>query len=320
MSEQLGQKGQNFTELSARLTELLQREKPLPGHLYIVGTPLGNRADISPRALGILAQVDLIAAEDTRHSGELLSYYGINGRYLSFHEHNAQERKQQLASELQAGQAVALISDAGMPSISDPGQVLVDYCLELGIPVKVVPGPSAGIAALALSGLPSENFQFIGFLPVKGKPRREAIARLAAYPGTTILYEAPHRLVKTLKELVGGGFGQRRLASCRELTKQYEEVQRGTVTELLARYEAEAPRGEFVLVLEGPSPEEREEQSLGDLADLQEQIREGIAQGLSDRDIMDRSADQAGSSPGLSRNDLKRLIRELREEAGQHGR
>lgn len=299
---------QAFNEIAERLAELLCREAPEPGTLYIVGTPIGNMGDISPRALGILAGADLVAAEDTRRSRELLSYFSIRSHFISYHAHNEQGRGRELLDELQAGKSIALVTDAGMPAVSDPGRQLVDLCLKENIPVKVIPGPSAAIAALALSGLESEDFRFIGFLPVKGKARSEKLKALKDYDGTSILYEAPHRLLKTLEDLERAGFASREAAAARELTKQYEEIRRGSLTELLSHFRAEPPRGEFVLLLGPPGEEEKKQAEKAAVQSLSEQIRAAIARGASDKDIIH----ELGESSGLAKNALKRLIGELR--------
>ena len=223
--------------------------------LYLVGTPIGNMGDLSPRAVEILKSVDLVACEDTRRTGLLLSHFDISAKLMSYHEHNKASAGTKIISRLTDGAEVALVSDAGMPSISDPGEDLVRRCIEEGIPVTVVPGPVAGISALVLSGLDTRHYFFEGFLPVETKERKNRLRAVAAMPATAILYEAPHRLLRTLSDLAGEGLSERRIAACRELTKKYEEVVRGTVGELIAHFEETPPKGEFVLVLEG-APQE----------------------------------------------------------------
>ena len=221
------------------------------GVLYLVGTPLGNDGDFSPRALAVLSEIDLSACEDTRTTGLLLGHFDIHKPRLSYHAHNLRSREAELLEKLQAGGTVALVSDAGMPGISDPGYELVQACVGKGIKVSVIPGPSAVTTALAASGLDSRRFVFEGFLEVKGKERREAIERLLREQRTTVLYEAPHRLVKTLTTLHEAGLGGRKICFAREMTKRYEEFLYMTVSEGLAFYQGNEARGEFVLVLEG---------------------------------------------------------------------
>ncbi len=234
--------------------------------LYLVGTPIGNMQDLSPRAAEVLSGVDLVACEDTRRTGLLLSHFGISAKLMSYHEHNKASAGSKIISRLKEGQNVALVSDAGMPSISDPGEDLVKLCIEENIDVTTVPGPVAGISALVLSGMDTRHYYFEGFLPVETKERKERLSVVSEMPVTTILYEAPHRLLKTLKDLSDVGLSERRISTCRELTKKYEEVVRGTVGEVIAHFNEVPPKGEFVLVLEGRpknetktvlSPEER---------------------------------------------------------------
>ncbi|MBP5187333.1 MAG: 16S rRNA (cytidine(1402)-2'-O)-methyltransferase [Clostridiales bacterium] len=239
--------------------------------LYLVGTPIGNMQDLSPRAVEVLSSVDLVACEDTRRTGLLLSHFGISAKLLSYHEHNKASAGSKIISRLKEGQNVALVSDAGMPSISDPGEDLVKLCIEEEIDVTTVPGPVAGISALVLSGMDTRHYYFEGFLPVETKERKERLSVVSESAVTTILYEAPHRLLKTLNDLSGAGLSERRISACRELTKKYEEVVRGTVSEVISHFTEVPPKGEFVLVLEGRpenetktvlSPEERKNRIL----------------------------------------------------------
>lgn len=223
--------------------------------LYLVGTPIGNLGDLSDRAKEILASADRIACEDTRRTGLLLSRLGIQNRLISYHEHNRASKGAYLISLLMSGEKIALVSDAGMPCVSDPGEDLVRLCAEKEIPVTVIPGPVAGIAALSLSGLDTSRFVFEGFLPAEGKARKDRLRVVSDSETTVILYEAPHRLQKTLGDLSQSGCGSRRIAICRELTKKYEEVIRTTVDEAIIRFEEKSPKGEFVLVLEARSHE-----------------------------------------------------------------
>jgi 16S rRNA (cytidine1402-2'-O)-methyltransferase len=221
--------------------------------LYVVGTPIGNLGDISERAIAVLGSVDFIAAEDTRNSGVLLARLGIKAKLTSYHEHNIAAKTGEIVARLQAGESAAIITDAGMPCISDPGEVLVNECRESGAEVYAVPGPCAVTAALAVSGLPTARYLFEGFLPPnKRAARLEALKDL---PHTLVFYESPHRLKKTLSDLLAA-FGDRRAALCRELTKLYEEVLRGTLAELAAA--DKTPRGEYVIVVSGaPKPPKR---------------------------------------------------------------
>ena len=221
------------------------------GVLYLVGTPIGNLADISERAKKVLSEVDFIAAEDTRNSAKLLLCLGIKGELVSYHEHNKRAAGERLIARLLAGESCALITDAGMPAISDPGEDVVALAAEAGVRVSVVPGPCAAVSALAMSGLPTGRFAFEGFLPVKGKERRGRIEALAREERTAILYEAPHKLVTTLTDLCDALGGERRISLCRELTKLNEEVLRFTLAEAVKYYSEREPRGEYVLILEG---------------------------------------------------------------------
>lgn len=218
--------------------------------LYIVATPIGNLGDISQRALEILSECDLIAAEDTRRTQKLLSYYQIRKPLLSYHEHNKISRGPVFIEKLLQGENIALVSDAGTPGISDPGADLIRLATEQGIPVTMAPGPVAGIMALVLSGLPAERFVFEGFIGTDNKKRAAFSKQIAAETRTTILYEAPHRLLKTL-QLLAEAVGGRRIAVCRELTKTHEEIRRGTASDHLSYFTENEPRGEFVLVIEG---------------------------------------------------------------------
>lgn len=231
-----------------------EKNRILPGWLYLVATPIGNLSDLSERAASVLSGVDFIAAEDTRNTGKLLSCLDIRKPLVSYHEHNKRERGGQICDRLAAGESCALVTDAGTPAISDPGEDLVRLCAERGIPVTSIPGCCAGITALTLSGLPTGRFCFEGFLPTEKKPRAARLAALATEERTMLLHEAPHRLRETLSELVAALGEGRRVALCRELTKINEEVLRLTLGQAVAYYEAQEPRGEYVLVLEGADP------------------------------------------------------------------
>ncbi|MBE0598163.1 MAG: 16S rRNA (cytidine(1402)-2'-O)-methyltransferase, partial [Desulfuromonadales bacterium] len=221
----------------------------MPGTLYLVATPIGNLEDITLRALRLLKEVDLVAAEDTRHSRKLFAHFGITTPLTSYFAHNEREKGEKLLATLREGKAVALISDAGTPAISDPGYLLVRRCREEGIAVTPIPGPSALIAALAASGLPTERFAFEGFLPPRSKPRREALLALAGETRTLLFYEAPHRLAATLAD-IGTEMGtEREVVVARELTKLHEEFFRGTAAEAARHFGQARVRGEIVLLV-----------------------------------------------------------------------
>ena len=227
----------------------------MSGTLYIVGTPIGNLGDFSPRAVEILQSVDFIAAEDTRVTLKLLNHFGIKKPMISYFEHNRFERGEIICQRLENGENAALVSDAGMPAISDPGELLVKQCAQRDIPVLAVPGPSAVVTALAVSGLPTGRFSFEGFLSTNRKGRSDHLQSLKNDPHTLVFYEAPHKLCRTLSDLYEV-FGDRRIALVRELTKIHEEVFRTTLSGAIAHYAANPPRGEFVLVMAGAAPEE----------------------------------------------------------------
>jgi 16S rRNA (cytidine1402-2'-O)-methyltransferase len=224
--------------------------------LVLVATPIGNLEDLAPRAIRTLAEADLVVCEDTRRTGRLLKAAGVSARkLLAVHEHNESAQIGTVLDHLRAGELVAVVTDAGMPGISDPGERLVRAAADAGFVVQVVPGPSAAVAALVASGLPAGRYVFEGFLPRSGSGRDERLAALANERRTMVLYEAPHRVVRTLTDLAAALGGDRRIALARELTKLHEEVWRGTVDEGLARAADVEPRGEYVLVIEGaPAP------------------------------------------------------------------
>ena len=251
------------------------------GVLYLCATPIGNLEDITLRVLRVLREVDLVAAEDTRRTRRLLSHYNIHTPITSYHEHNRRRQGRHLLARLIRGDGVALVSDAGTPGISDPGEELVREALERGISVVPLPGPSALLAALVVSGLPAGRFLFAGFIPGKGKERNRRLSGLAAETGTVILYEAPHRLVRTLQDLAET-LGDRRACAARELTKLHEEVRRDTLNGLREHFATKPPRGEFVLVIEGASKDEKldgqcEWASLTPREHVDELVREGLA-------------------------------------------
>jgi len=224
--------------------------EPATGTLYLVGTPIGNLGDISARALETLRSVDIVACEDTRHSGRLLSAHDIPARKVSLHQHNEASRGAQLIENLLGGESIAVISDAGMPLISDPGARFLHRCIEAGIHYEVIPGPSAVLAALVGSGLPAERFFFGGFLPTKKGQRRRELEAATAASWTSIFFDSPHRIIGTL-EILAEIASERKVCVARELTKKFEEFRRGTATQVLAHYRDRSVKGEISLVIAG---------------------------------------------------------------------
>jgi len=275
------------------------------GALVLVATPIGNLGDLPPRAVEALADADVIACEDTRHSRKLLDHAGIAPkRLLAVHAHNEAESAARLVEEMRSGTRVAFITDAGTPGISDPGERLVAACIEAGVDVELVPGPSAVIAALVLSGLPAARFCFEGFLPRKGRERAEALATVAAEPRTTVLYEAPHRLAPTVADLAEACGGDRRIAIARELTKRFEDVWRGTLAEAVARARTMEARGEHVLVVEGAS-----EPPPASDDDVDAAVRRRLDAGLSVRDAAAEVASTLGIPKRVAYQAAVRLSR-----------
>ncbi|MEA5620450.1 16S rRNA (cytidine(1402)-2'-O)-methyltransferase [Cronbergia sp. UHCC 0137] len=259
--------------------------EPKPGTLYIVGTPIGNLEDITFRAVRILQTVDVIAAEDTRHTGKLLQHFQVKTPQLSYHEHNQNSRIPELLAELKNGKAIALVSDAGMPGISDPGYELVKACVEEGIGVVPIPGASAAITALSAAGLPTNKFIFEGFLPAKGQQRRECLELLQAELRTLIFYESPHRLRDTLADLGTVLGSDRSIVIARELTKLYEEFWRGSITQAIAHYKEREPQGEYTLVVAG-SPATTPQLTEAELkAELVEMIKQGVSRSQASRQL-----------------------------------
>jgi 16S rRNA (cytidine1402-2'-O)-methyltransferase len=279
------------------------------GTLYIVGTPIGNLEDITHRALRILREVAVIAAEDTRQTRKLLNHFEIPTPAVSYHEHNQRTAGPQLIERLLAGDDVALVTDAGMPAISDPGEDLVRLAVAAGVPVIPVPGPTAFTTALVVSGLSTERFAFEGFLPVKGKERRATLERLKQETRTWILYEAPHRVVETLEDL-RDALGDRAMAAARELTKLHEEVVRGTPAELLAHFEQKAPRGEFVLVISGAPAVAAAVPEEATPATLAAAVAALEAGGMDRKTAMK----EVGARFGLTKRDVYQALLELKED------
>ena len=273
------------------------------GTLYVVGTPIGNLGDFSPRAVEVLSQVDFIAAEDTRVTVKLLNHFEIKKPLISYFEHNKYEKGDYICDRIEAGESCAIVSDAGMPAISDPGEMLVFQCAERNIPVYVVPGPSAVVSALAISGLPTGRFSFEGFLSVNKKSRREHLNEIKNDKRTLIFYEAPHKLIYTLKDMLEA-FGDRRISVVRELTKIHEEVKRTTLKEAVSFYTENNPKGEFVLVLEGA----KEDLSLKEytLEDAVELAKEKIEEGFSASDAAKFAAAESETKKGRIYRELNR--------------
>ena len=271
--------------------ETHEKNAVIKGTLYLVGTPIGNLSDLSERAKKVLSEVDFIAAEDTRVSGAMLSKFGIKKPLCSYYEHNKKQKGEGIAERLAAGESCALVTDAGMPAISDPGEDIVRLCAERGIPVSVIPGPCAAVSALAVSGLFTGKFAFEGFLPTAFVDRREAIEEVKTEKRTLIFYEAPHRLTKTLDELFAA-LGDRKIALCRELTKINEEVIRTTLSGAVEYYKAATPKGEFVLIVEGAPKEE--ENSLAKTLTIEEHVAHYISQGMTKNDAIKAAAHDRG--------------------------
>ena len=258
----------------------------IAGTLYIVSTPIGNLEDITLRALNILRDVQVIAAEDTRHTQKLLQHYHISTAQTSYHDHNKEEKAEILISRLKEGRDVALVSDAGTPGISDPGYYLINRAIEEGIRVTPVPGPTASIAALSISGLPTDAFVFEGFLPSKKTARQKKLRELSGERRTLILFEAPHRLTSTLRD-IAEVLGDRKIVLTRELTKVFEEVIRGRVSEVIAKIEGRSLKGEMTLLLEGA----QKEVAAGEVPDLHEYLKMLIEEkGLSLKDAVSKAS------------------------------
>ena len=268
----------------------------MPGKLCLVGTPIGNLGDMSPRALRALEEADFIAAEDTRVTLKLLNHFNIKKPLVSYYEHNARSAGERILERILAGESCALVTDAGMPSVSDPGEDLAARCAGAGVELTAVPGPCAAVTALALSALPADRFCFEGFLSTSGRSRREHLESLKGERRTMIFYEAPHKLVKTLEDLRAAFGPGRRIALCREMTKLHEEVVRSTLGEAAALYAETPPRGEFVLVVEGAA-EARAEFGREEALALVERRR---AEGMSLKEACRLIAEETG----MKKNEL----------------
>ncbi len=255
------------------------------GKLYLVPTPIGNLKDITLRSLEVLENADVIAAEDTRQTIKLLNHFNIKKTLISYHMHNEQGKSDEILNRLREGENIALVSDAGMPGISDPGSVIVKKCIEEGLDFEVLPGATAFATALIYSGLDSSAFTFRGFIPRDTKSRKIVVEELKNQKETLIFYEAPHRLLSTLTFLLDS-FGDRNIAACRELTKIHEEIVRGKVSEVIEHFKINSPRGEFVLVLDGLSEEEieRESRASWEGLSIEEHIIKYMEDGFSKKD------------------------------------
>ena len=276
------------------------------GKLYLCATPIGNLGDITYRCVETLRTVDLIAAEDTRRTLGLLNHLEIEKPLTSYFEHNKKEKGEYLINEMKSGKNIALVSDAGTPAISDPGEDLVKMCAEAGIDVVPVPGAVAGINALITSGFSTQRFAFEGFLTVNKRGRTEHLKSLADEQRTMIFYEAPHKLMSTLRDMLDT-FGDRRIALCRELTKIHEEIYRTTFTEAIARYEENPPRGEFVIVIEGKKAEEiaSEKEALWLKMSVSDHVNMYIKDGMSEKDALKAVAKDRGVSKRDIYNEFK---------------
>ena len=277
---------------------MAEENRKKAGKLYLCATPIGNLDDITLRVLNTLKEVDLIAAEDTRHSIKLLNHFDIKTPMTSYHEYNKIDKARYLVGQMQQGVNLALVTDAGTPGISDPGEELVKQCYEAGIEVTSLPGPAACITALTLSGLSTRRFCFEAFLPVDKKDRQWILEELKGETRTIIVYEAPHHLVATLKELSEALGGERRITICRELTKRYEEAFRTTFAEALAYFEVEDPKGECVIVIEGRSIQDmkQEQQKSWEEMTIEEHMEVYLSQGIDRKEAMKLVAKDRGIS------------------------
>ena len=280
-----------------------EKNKVESSTLYLVGTPIGNLADITERAKKVLSEVDFVAAEDTRNSMKLLSCYGIHTELVSYFEHNKRESGERIVQRLLGGESCALITDAGMPAISDPGEDLVRLCQESGVAVRIVPGPSACVSALALSGLSTVRFAFEGFLPAQKNDRRKRLEAVADDDRTLIFYEAPHKLRATLDDMAEIFGPERMIALCRELTKLNEEAVKLTLDEAVKHYKEKEPRGEYVLVIEGGTGKAKVENPLLSLSP-EEHVAHYESQGMKRMDAIKMAA----KDRGMPKSELYKLL------------
>jgi 16S rRNA (cytidine1402-2'-O)-methyltransferase len=300
-------KGQRAGTLQERLTQLFAAatEKQVPPGLYIVATPIGNLEDITLRALRVLQQADLIACEDTRQTQKLLNHFGIHKRTVSYHEHNEVARTQELLAELKRGAKIALVSDAGMPGISDPGSVVIREAVQQRIPVVPVPGPSALITALVASGLDTASFRFFGFLPAKSGQRRTFLEGLKNAPETLVFYEAPHRVVETLQDIVAAIGSARQVVIARELSKIHEEFLRGSAQEVLKQLEAREVKGEITLMIAGYTGETAAEEKKS----LSQRMTELMQRGADEKAALKNAAKEFGMSKSEAYREWQRRKR-----------
>lgn len=282
-----------------------EKNKVEKSTLYLVGTPIGNMADISERAKKVLCEVDFIAAEDTRNSMRLLMALGIKNELVSYHEHNKKASGERLVARLLSGESCALITDAGMPAISDPGEDIVKMCHDAGITVSVIPGPCAAISALALSGLGTQKFAFEGFLPAKDSERKKQLSTLIYEPRTLIFYEAPHKLRATLGDMRDAFGADRKISLCREITKLNEEIKRMTLGDAVEYYTQNEPRGEYVLVVEGflGVRLSDEAERLNSLTP-EEHVEAYVAEGMARMDAIKKAA----KDRGMSKSELYKIL------------
>lgn len=278
----------------------------MTGTLYLVGTPIGNLGDFSPRAVETLEQVDFIAAEDTRVTLKLLNHFNIKKPLISYFEHNKFRRGEEIVSRLLSGESCALVTDAGMPAISDPGEELVALCAQQGVPVRVVPGPCAAVSALAISGLFTGRFSFEGFLSTTKKERIEHLKSLSGEERTMIFYEAPHKLRATLRDMLHY-LGDRRIALVREMTKIHEDVFRTTLSEAVAFYEQNNPRGEYVLIVEGKKPSAENPPADGENADRTQDAVELVNQYITNGMTRPEAVKLAAKETGVNRSMLYKM-------------